>query len=236
MATPDPDEVLAGVLAHPPVVHPMDRSDPAHLGVWRTGDDCYRLLAAHVGAGTRTLETGCGLSTVLFAALGADHVCCTPGSEERARLLDHCREHGIDTAHLEFRLGSSHETLPVLAGEGRVFDVFLVDGGHGFPLPVVDWFHGAALLRRGGLLVVDDVDLPAVRVLVQFLDRDPRWVPVQRTAKWVAYRRDCEGALAEDWTAQPFHRTRRDFASTQATRWYRRGRRLLRRLARADGG
>lgn len=226
--------VLRSVLDDPPQVHPMAGAGP--LGVWDIGEDCYRLLAEHVGPGTRTLETGCGVSTVLFAALGAEHVCCTPGPEERERLLTHCNGRGIPVDRLEFRLGSSHETLPGLAGERRQFDLFLVDGGHGFPLPIVDWFYGASMLRPGGLLVVDDIGLPAVRTLVGYLDRDPRWPLVARGSKWVAYRRDGEGSFAEDWTAQPFHRTRADVVRRSGLRWYRRGRRVLRRLARARRG
>ena len=50
----------------PPVVHPE-----APGGVWRTTRECYELMANHVGLGSRTLETGAGLSTALFAAWGS---------------------------------------------------------------------------------------------------------------------------------------------------------------------
>lgn len=224
------DEVLASVLADPPVVHPMDRSSDPTMGVWSTDEAAYRLMARHVGPGSRTLETGCGLSTILFTALGAEHVCCTPGPEERDRLLAHCESRGISTDQLSFRLDSSHVSLPALAAEDREFDLFLIDGGHGFPLPAIDWFYGASMLRRGGLLVIDDVNLPAVRDLVRFLHRDPRWALVDRTPKWVAYERRSEGPLAEDWLEQPFHQSRLDVARRQAQRWGRRAQRLLARL------
>lgn len=208
----------------------MDRTAAPTMGVWSTDEECYRLLAAHVGPGTRTLETGCGLSTILFTALRAEHVCCTPGEEERDRLLEHCRSRGIDASRLSFRIGSSHVSLPALAAEGRLFDVLLVDGGHGHPLPTIDWFYGGSMLRRDGLLVVDDAELPAVRDLIRFLDRDPRWRPVQRTRKWVAYRRLSAGPLAEDWFEQPFHQPTVAKVRRRLTRWYRRGARLAARV------
>ena len=75
---------------------------------------------------------------------------------------------------------------------------------HGFPTPMIDWYYTAGRLRRGGLLVVDDVHLPAVAMLVGVLDRDDRWRPIRRTKKWVAYERAADGPLREDWYQQSF--------------------------------
>jgi predicted O-methyltransferase YrrM len=191
--------ILERVLADPPAVHPMEDG----LGVWSTDEDCYRFLAGLVEPGTRTLETGCGTSTVLLAALGAQHICVTPGPEERDRLLAHGASRGIPIDAVRFEVASSHDALPRLAADGVALDVVLVDGAHGFPLPIIDWFYAGSMLRRGGVLIVDDITLPAVRMLVGVLDRDPRWGQVARTAKWAAWRRGTEGWLAEDWMTQP---------------------------------
>lgn len=198
------------ILADPPVVHPMEASATPRMGVWATEPSCYRFLAEHCPPGTRTLETGSGLSTVLFAALGADHVCCTAGQEEADRVLEHCRSRGIDTAGLRFEVGSSHRTLPPLEAAGLERDLVLIDGSHAFPLPAVDWFFAGSMLGAGGILVVDDLQLPAVQVLVRFLDQDPRWVWRGGTTKWRAWARTRGGTLSEDWTEQPFYRSARD--------------------------
>lgn len=202
--------VLEAVLADPPVVHPMEAAADPRMGVWSTEPSCYRFLAERCPPGARTLETGSGLSTVLFAALGTDHVCCTAGQEEADRVLAHCRARGIDASRLRFEVGSSHRTLPPLEAAGLVRDVVLVDGSHAFPFPVVDWFYAGSMLEQGGTLVVDDLNLPAVQVLVRFLDADPRWTAVAGTRKWRAWRRERGGTLSEDWTEQPFYRTARD--------------------------
>jgi predicted O-methyltransferase YrrM len=107
-------------------------------------------------------------------------------------------------------VGPSHDTLPTIERSGEVRDLVLIDGSHGFPLPMVDWFYGAATLREGGILVVDDVNLAAVRALRGFLDQDPRWEPLAGTDKWRAWRRLHSGTLLEDWTEQVFYRSRRD--------------------------
>ena len=225
---------MTAILADPPVVHPMDRTATPAMGVWSTDESCYRFIAERCPPGTRTLETGSGLSTVLFAALGAQHVCCTAGQEEADRVRAHCEARAIPLGGLRFEVGSSHRTLPPLEAEGLELDLVLIDGSHGFPLPVVDWFHSASLLRHGGTLVVDDTDLPAVRVLTRYLDRDPRWERLQRTGKWAAWRRSTSGPLCEDWTEQPFYVEPRDRATRAVRRvtglgrrvWHR-GRRLL---------
>lgn len=193
------------LLADPPVVHPMDSSPTPQMGVWSTDRAAYRFLAERCPPGTRTIETGSGLSTVLFAALGTDHICCTPGPEEKDRILDYCKAHDLSVDGLRFELGSSHESLPRVQATGTEVDVALVDGGHGFPLPVIDWFYAGAMLGAGGVVVIDDVNLPAVRTLLAFVARDPRWRRVAGSPKWVAFERTGSGPLAEDWTGQPFY-------------------------------
>jgi predicted O-methyltransferase YrrM len=196
-------DVLERVLADQPVVHPMSADPDAPLGVWSTEAGCYRFIAERVGPGTRTLETGCGTSTVLLAALGADHICVTPGPEERERLLAHTAARGIPVDRVRFEVASSHEGLPRLAAEGIEVDLVLVDGSHGYPMPIIDWFYAGAMLRRGGVLVLDDLPLPAVRLHARILDRDPRWRRLARTKRWGAWERLSSGPLCEDWTAQP---------------------------------
>src|SRR3546814_946493 len=102
----------------------------------------------------------------------SDLICCTAGQEEADRILAHCRDRGIDASGLTFEIGSSSATLPPLEASGTERDLVLINGSHAFPLPMVDWFYGASLLVAGGTLVVDDVNLPAVRVLKRFLDQD----------------------------------------------------------------
>jgi predicted O-methyltransferase YrrM len=208
---PGPDDrspagVVDRLLADPPRVHAMDFSAAPAIGVWSTDRDCYDLLAQWTHPGSRSLETGSGLSTVLFAALGAVHTCVTPSREEAERILEYCAGHAIDTATLTFALDRSDAALPTLTGP---VDVVLIDGNHGYPAPTLDWYYAGGLLVDGGLLVLDDTQLPAVGQVVHFLDGDPRWAPVQRSAKWAAWRRIGDGSLIQDWYEQPWFSVRR---------------------------
>ncbi|MBV8160750.1 MAG: class I SAM-dependent methyltransferase [Acidimicrobiia bacterium] len=198
--------VVERLLADPPRVH-EELCAPPELGVWRTERQCYDFIADRVAPAARTLETGLGISTALFLALGAEHTCVVPSDAQVAILRRYCDDHGIPTGRLHVGLGRSEAVLPALAI--APVDLFLVDGSHGFPTPMIDWFYGARLLRPGGVVVLDDRQLPAVAMLVEYLDADPRWRAAGGTAKWAAFERTGDAPLAEDWYDQPFLTRRR---------------------------
>lgn len=197
------ESLIDQVLADPPDVHLMVDGDDSHLGVWSTERECYRLLLESSGPSSRTLETGSGISTVLFAACRTDHTCITPSDDEAARILGYCADRDIDTGTLRFKIGPSESVLPGLPAD-RELDIVFIDGNHGYPTPAIDCFYAGSLLRDGGLLVLDDVHLPAVAQLRAFLDSDPRWTNGEHTEKWVSYRRQGSGSLVQDWWQQPF--------------------------------
>lgn len=192
------------LLSDPPAVHAMSASLDAEIGIWSTDRDCYILLAEEASSGAHTLETGAGLSTILLAAIGAIHTCITPSQAEADRILAYCAERGIGTSSLTFQIGCSDEVLPIMP-QDPALDLVLIDGNHGFPAPVLDWYYAASRLVSGGLVVFDDIALPAVAHLCAFVDRDPRFSSHRRTDKWVAYRRTGEGDLRQDWFEQPFY-------------------------------
>lgn len=149
-------------------------------GLHGAGDEYWGLawaaldwLERNVEPGMATLETGAGSSTIVFAARGADHVAVTPEAEEEARIRTACRELGVDDARVRFLIGSSHEVLPGRARDS--LDLALVDGAHGFPYPILDWWYLAPQLRVGGRLLVDDAYMPAVGTLVDALRASTAW-------------------------------------------------------------
>lgn len=198
--------LLDRVLLDPPRVHYMSVQDVEsrhQSGVWSTERSCYELLAGCCPAGSRTLETGSGLSTILFAGWGAHHLCVTPGQEEADAIVVYCRDRDIRTDRLTFDVRPTDVALPELAL--TEIDVVLIDGGHGFPMPMIDWYFACRRLRRGGVLVVDDLQLPAVEVLTRFIRADQRWRWKAGTEKWAAFERLADGELREDWYMQPFY-------------------------------
>jgi hypothetical protein len=188
------------VLADPPQVHP--RANLAN-GVWSTDPACYEYMATLVKPGVRTLETGLGVSTVLFALWGCQHTCVVYSEAEVIACRNHLESRGISAESITFHVGPSERVLPNLAL--RDLDLVFIDGCHGFPLPAIDWFYAASMLRADGVAVLDDAQLLHVRLgLFAFLNRDPRWTRTERRPKWVAYQRRASGALGEEWEEQPF--------------------------------
>lgn len=212
-------EALESVLADPPSVHEF-----APRGVWETESSAYRFMAEKCPPGSRTLETGLGISTLLFALWGTEHTCVVADQGEVDRLRAHAEPRGIDMGTVRFEVGRSDEVLPAL--DGPPLDLVLVDGSHAFPLAIIDWYYAAGRLRAGGHVILDDVQLTQVSLgLRRFLSRDPRWRSVAGTGKWAAYRRDTEHSLSEEWLDQEF--VDRKFGPKRSVRA---GRAFLRRL------
>ena len=162
-----------------------------------------------MGPGSRTLETGAGLSTVLFCAWGCRHTAVVPDPREADAIASYLEAHDFLAELLTFDLRPSEVALPALASDVEL-DLVFIDGAHSFPAPIIDWFYGAARLAKGGVVIFDDVPLPAVSLFLDaYLDRDDRWECIAGTRKWRAYRRLSEGTLAEHESSQEFYVGRR---------------------------
>jgi hypothetical protein len=162
------------------VAHPLTdrlRRDPPGLHAsgeyWGLAWSALAWIEENVRPGLATVETGAGSSTLVFAAGGADHEAVTPDAAEESRIRASCAALGIDDSRLRFRIGLSHEVLPLW--QPRPLDLVLIDGAHGFPYPVLDWWHLSAHVRVGGRVLLDDAYLPAVTAIVDFVRASPAW-------------------------------------------------------------
>ncbi len=191
----------------------MGRSLTAELrasppGLHGAGDEYWGLawpalewLEDAVQPGMQTLETGSGASTLVFAARGAEHEAVTPSADEEERFREECKRRGIDASRVRFTIGLSHDVLPRLAA--RELDLALLDGAHGFPYPVLDWWYIAPQLKVGGRLLIDDAYMPPVRVLVDALRAQPAWEVGESVGyRTVVVRKLAEGLPPFDWAGE----------------------------------
>ena len=160
-------------------------------------------LDKRVEAGWRTLETGEGLSTLFFVMKGCEHVCVSPNVGAIELIKQACSDLELSIASARFEVGWSERVLPPL-DMGRL-DLVLIDGGHAFPTPMVDWYYTSGALRAGGLLVVDDVQLWPCRMVASFLAEEPGWeLEADFSPRAMIFRKVDEQPPSEDWLKQPY--------------------------------
>lgn len=103
------------------IIERIERDKPVfHWGGrqrWNAAPETLREIQASVRPGMRTLETGSGASTVVFAASGAHHTAISPTSDEHERIVAYLHSVGVDTSKLEFQAGFSDDVLPAICSD-----------------------------------------------------------------------------------------------------------------------
>ncbi|NTY61052.1 class I SAM-dependent methyltransferase [Mycolicibacterium sphagni] len=193
---------------------------------WTITDGVLSLIARHCNADTTSLETGAGASTLAFAAAGGNHTAVTPSQDEVGRIRAEGTERGLDMSRVEFIDGYSQDVLPGLSGP---LDFVLIDGGHGFPIPAVDWIYTAQRLNVGGHMLIDDIDVWTGQMLVQFLDKEDEWERVEIVNGITAVFRLVKPFTLREWNHQPAVVQRSRFPRT-----LRRAKNAARIAARGD--
>jgi predicted O-methyltransferase YrrM len=154
------------------------RLDLAPHSVERGDGETMRELAIAEGA-ERTIEVGLALGmSALFltqAVLprGGRHTAIDPFQQEswNGAGLRTLREAGVEDV-VEVIEEESQVALPRLVAEGREFDFAFVDGDHRFEGVFLDLYFMTRLVKPRGLVLVDDMWMPAVRTAVAYIERN----------------------------------------------------------------
>jgi hypothetical protein len=170
---------------------------------WDASDAVLDFLARTLRADMRTLETGAGRSTLLFARAGCRHDTVTPSESEVQAIRASALAEGVDLGHVTFHVGFSQDVLPRLDG-GEDLDVVFIDGGHGFPIPAVDFQYLAPRVAVGGVLLVDDINLWSVDMVVRFLRHEDGWADEGTLNRRTAVFRKTAPFQAHEWTRQRY--------------------------------
>lgn len=201
---------LRALLREAPAFHVDEGLRPVSL---QASTVVLQAIDAVVRPGWRTVETGAGLSTVLFALRAAEHLCVTPVAAEVERIRAWCAARGIDLGRVRFEVARSEAVLPRL--DLPELDLVLIDGGHGFPTPFVDWCYTADRLRVGGLLIVDDIHLWTGAILRDFLAEEPGWaLRDEFPTRAVIFEKTAPMPALPEWFAQPYVARRSGRAGT----------------------
>jgi len=174
--------------------HPWDAMAPAALAaILRRGP--FR----------HTAETGCGGSTIVLSHASESHTAFAIEGGERS--ITGLRNYAdLRAERVMFVEGETKLTLPGHAFRGDL-DLALLDGPHAYPLPQIEYTYLFPRLRVGGWLVLDDIQIPAVYELFDFLRKESSMVLEEVVVRTAFFRRiGAEAAGPDGWEKQGINR------------------------------
>jgi predicted O-methyltransferase YrrM len=158
---------------------------------------------------TQTIEIGLGYGiSALYICEGllangtaaARHIVIDPF--QTTRFAD-CGLQALEEAGLtqlvEHYAEKSHIALPRFLSEDRCFDLGFIDGNHRFDGVFLDIYYLGLLVRRGGIIILDDYGLPAIKRAVSFFVTNLNWT-IEETSHHLAVLRTAKDADNRDFT------------------------------------
>ena len=230
------NEILARLVEESPLLHKEGLGREEWKNYALSGD-VLKWIYDNLGGGSTTLETGCGYSTIVFALKSQRHLVVSPTESEHKRILEWMQENKVETSGIEFFPQYSQRALPEITGNNKLekaLDMMLIDGGHAFPSPSIDWYYLADTVKEGGYLVVDDTQLITGKILKDFLCMEKgRWKREKEIGKTAIFKRISQEPMAKGvhFRNQPYvalaYQTYLDRQDrrwlTKAKRWIKKG-------------
>ena len=141
---------------------------------WVCKEGAVNTIEIGLGYGFSALNICEGL--LMSGNPAARHVVLDPNqswrfSDSGLQVLEEAGVEKFVEHHIEF----SEIALPRFLEEGREFDLGFVDGNHRFDGVFLDLFYLGRLIRKGGILILDDYNLPGVRRAVSFFLANLGW-------------------------------------------------------------
>jgi predicted O-methyltransferase YrrM len=149
-------------------------SEGEALREWVLREGATRTIEIGLGYGISALQVREGLLGNVYPT--ARHVALDPYQATRFANcgLQFLEEAGI-AQMVEHYAEESQIALPRFLGEARRFDLAFVDGNHRFDGVFLDLVFLGRLVRMGGIVFVDDYQLPAVARAVSFCVTNLGW-------------------------------------------------------------
>lgn len=130
------------------------------------------------GKPVRSVETGCGASTIIFSTYAEHHTAYSydDRADDNSSVLFAQEYPEFRADHVKWVFGPTQRTIFSDPLEQDV-DMILIDGPHGYPFPELEYFAFYKRLRPGGILIVDDVHIPTITNFYKFLMQDDGFRP-----------------------------------------------------------
>lgn len=172
-----------------------------------------RVLERLVGTSAeQSAETGCGRSTILLSNLSHQHqVFCLDDTADERSSVDFFRHSSLTrTERVTTHFGPTQTVLSTFEHHG-LYDCVLIDGPHGYPFPDLEYFHFYPRIREGGILAIDDVNIPSISRMVDIISEDDMWDLVGVSNVTAFFRRTAAPTTSptgDEWWTQEYNRRR----------------------------
>jgi len=126
--------------------------------------------ALNIGPIDNTVETGSGKTTLLFSHLSGNHLVFALEGENRS--ISAVRQSDLfNPKTVTFIEGPTQKTLPQYEFSDPL-SIALIDGPHCYPFPDLEYYYFYPKLREGGLLLLDDIQIPTIRRMFDIIKAD----------------------------------------------------------------
>lgn len=172
-------------------------------------DNVLKALADHCqdhGTITRSIETGAGKSTLFFSQISSRH---TVFAIDIGKSLTKVRESDfLKPDVVEFIEGPTQLTIPSYKFTEKL-DLVLIDGPHGYPFPDLEYYYFYPHISAGGLLIIDDINIPTIKRMVEIIKCDDMFDCIEVIGKTMILRRTKAplfDPLADGWWDQQYNK------------------------------
>jgi predicted O-methyltransferase YrrM len=164
-------------------------------------DTCSRY-----GRVLRSVETGAGKSTLFFSHVSRNH---TVFAIDIGNSLTRVRESSLLKSEVvEFVEGPTQQTVPQYTFDEKL-DIVLIDGPHGYPFPDLEYYYFYPHIAEGGILIIDDINIPSIRRMVEIVKSDAMFECQQIIGKTMFLKRTSAPVfdpLADGWWDQEYNK------------------------------
>ena len=162
-------------------------------------------LAEPLGGIRHSVETGCGLTTLLFSHLSAEH--CVFAIDAGKSITQVRNSPLLKKESVTFIEAPSQLSLPNHKFLAQV-QIALIDGPHGYPFPDMEYYYFYPWVERGGLLLVDDIQIPSIGRMFEIIKADAMFSLVKVVDNMAFFRRTDApliDPLSDSWWLQGYN-------------------------------
>ncbi len=191
---------LTAILNSPPKVHSWGSGEFTATGL---PSPIFEFMDRVLTKESVSLETGMGISTAVFATKSGNHTCVSPDQGEIERFKEYAMKNNFSIDHINFICKRSFEVWNDL--KEHSWDMILIDGGHGFPTPYMDWYFFSQGLKINGYIIIDDTHLWTCKILKDFLLKEDAWKMVSPfSEKTVIFQKIKDFEYDKEFNQQPY--------------------------------